>query len=252
MRGAIGLRVMDDVRVSNVAPPWLAAPPDGRLSTSGLAMQPLQNSAVSYENEQVGLLVGAFRNMGTCARDVSIRYQYVNAQWQPMGDPIQNEARIATVGPGELLPYRFRLRRKADFDTTPAGYVIDVVAGTTATADDPECPVPPQAFEVRTGKPTSTRRSYQVNGHVRLIAGGPILPDGVTLTALLLDKNEQVLEVLTGAPDVRAVKLPTGLLEDSQTVPFSMATPVPLSKWVHRVEVFAEVLPDAQVARPPQ
>lgn len=246
------LEVRREVRLTNRAPDWLAAPTDGRLSTHGLAMQPLQNSAVSYENESVGLLVGALRNVGTCAQDVSMRFQYVNAQWQPVGDPLHNEARITNVGPGELLPYRFRLRRKADFDAPPAGYVIDITAGTTAPADDPECPVLPQAFEVRTGKPKSTTRSYAVNGTVRLVVGGPIPPDGVTLTALLLDENEQVLEVLTGAPDVRGTKLRTGMLEDSQTVPFSMATPVPLAKWVHHVEVFAEVLPHAQVARPPQ
>lgn len=244
------LDVRKEVRVTSHAPEWLAAPTEGRLRTSeGVAVQPLQNAAVSYENESIGLLVGAFRNAGACAQDVSIRFQYVNAQWQPIGDPIENEARVTVVEPGDLLPYRFRLKRKSDFAQQPAGYVIEIDASRPPDPESTDCPVAPHAFEVRTGRSRSTSRSYEVTGTVRLVVGGPIRPDGVTLTALLLDKDDQVLEVLTGAPNLHGVHLPTGMLEDAQVVPFTLATPVPLARRVTRVEVFAEVLPGAKVAR---
>lgn len=37
------------------------------------------------------------------------------------------------------------------------------------------------------------------------------------------------------------------MLEDSQVVPFTLVTPIPLAKWVDQVEVLAEVLPAAAV-----
>lgn len=241
------LEVMNEVRLSTSAPEWLAAPGDGRLQTAeGVTVQPLQNAAVSYENDSIGMLVGAFRNAGGCLQDLTMRFHYTNAQWQRIGDPIENEARVTVVEPDELLPYRFRLARKADFTPEPAGYVIEIDARKPVDGES-ECPVPAQAFEVRIGKPRSTSRSYTVNGTVRLVVGGPLRPDAITLTALLLDKEEQVLEVLTGTPNVKGISLPTGLLEDSQVVPFTLATPVPLGKWVARVEVFPEVLPNASV-----
>lgn len=257
-QGATGVRpgrmleVRSEIRLTNRPPEWLAAPNDGRLQTSeGIVVQSLQHSAVSYENDSIGMMVGAFRNLGGCAQDVTVRFHYTNAQWQRIGDPIESEARVTVVEPGGLLPYRFRLKRKTDFTPEPAGYVIEIDARKPVDAET-DCPVPPHAFEVRTGKSRSTSRSYAVNGTVRLVVGGPVRPDGVTLTALLIDANDQVLEVLTGAPTVQGVRLPTGMLEDGQVVPFTLLTPVPVGKWVSRVEVYAEVLPGAAVQQRPQ
>ena len=87
---------------------------------------------------------------------------------------------------------------------------------------------------------------------LRVRAGGPLRADGITLTALLLDKDGQVLEVLTGTPDITGLNLPGGLLQDSHAAPFTLVTPVPLGRWVAEVQVFAEVLPDAELAAPDQ
>lgn len=60
-----------------------------------------------------------------------------------------------------------------------------------------------------------------------------------------------MLEVLTGAPDLEDLTLSTGFVENGQVLPFTLATPVPLGKWVAEVQIFAELLADAQVATEP-
>lgn len=259
--GVRGRMVERDVRMTTAPPEWLAIPAEGRLATSdGVDLAPLQNASVSYENAALGMLVGAFRNTGTCLRDAAVRLQYTDEQGAPIGEPIENEARVSLVEPDGLLPYRFRLKRKSDLSRAPVGYVVQVaeagrpvVSGVRWVEEGrapvrQACPTRPYAFEVSTGKAKATWQSYRLPGTLRVAAGGPIRPEGITITALLLDKDQQVLEVLTGAPDVTGASLPTGLLETGASLPFTLATPVPLGKWVADVKVFAEVLPDAQVA----
>ncbi len=252
-----------DVRVTDVRPEWLALPSEGRVLTSdGIAVRPLQNAGVSYENASLGMLVGALRNVGACARDVYVRLQYTNARWEPLGSPIDNEARVTQLEPGGLLPYRFRLRRTDEFPEPPAGYVLEVAEQGRPVrrgvqwvdADKPPdtttpCPERPYALDVRLGRHRSGSSSYRVNGDLRVSRGGPLRPDGVMLTALLLDQQGQVLEVLTGAPTVEPGVLRDGLIHDGTDLAFSLATPVPLGKWVKAVEVFAEVLPDARAVQ---
>lgn len=251
--------LLRDVTVSSTPPAWLAAPTKGRLVTSdGMEVQVLQNASVSFENASIGMMVGALRNVGACARNVSVRFQYTDEHWQPLGAPIQNEARVTMADPDGLIPYRFRLRHKSDFPRAPIGYLVEVMADDSArtpagagsdasgvTGAAQRCPPRSYGFELKTGT-RSTVTSFQIVGTLQVVAGGQIRADGITLTALLLDKDDQVLEVLTGAPDLRGVPVPTGLLDPSHVVPFTLATPVPLAKWVSRVQVFAEVLADAR------
>lgn len=260
--GVRGRMVERDVRMTTAPPEWLAIPAEGRLATSeGVDLAPLQNASVSYENAALGMLIGAFRNTGTCLGDASVRLRYIDDHGAPIGEPIENEARVTLVEPDGLLPYRFRLKKKVDLPRSPAAYVIEVAEAGRAVVGGlrwveagkgpAHTPCPPRryAFEVSTGKAKSAWQSYRVTGTLRVVSGGPLRPEGITITALLLDKDQQVLEVLTGAPDLEHVSLPTGLLEQGQAVPFTLATPVPLGKWVADVKAFAEVLPDAQVAQ---
>ncbi len=50
----------------------------------------------------------------------------------------------------------------------------------------------------------------------------------------------------TGAPELEGTNLPIGCSRTPRRFGFTLATPVPLGKWVTDVEVFAEVLPDAR------
>ena len=264
--GGSGVRstmVERDVRVTHLPPDWLAIPAEGRLMASnGVYLEPLQSASVSYENATLGMLIGAFRNVGQCLQDVSVRLRYTDAEGKPLGGPIENEARITMVDPDGLLPYRFRLKKKTELPRPATGYVLEVVEGdrkaSAAIRWEPDgetpprlpCPARPFDFDVTRGKSRATWTSYHVTGTLRVVAGGPFRLDGITLTALLLDKDQQVLEVLTGAPDVEGISLPTGYVETGQVLPFTLATPVPLGKWVSDVQIFAEILPDAQVTRP--
>ena len=68
-----GARVERDVTMTHAPPEWLAIPKDGRLAASdGLDLRPLQNAGVSFENASLGMLVGALRNVGSCADDVRV------------------------------------------------------------------------------------------------------------------------------------------------------------------------------------
>ena len=99
-------------------PHWLELPRVARISTGdGLVMRPLHNSAISFENLKLGILVGALRNDGACATDLSVRLQYVDKEWAPIGPPLYNEARVSRTEPGGILPFRFRLRTIADSTT---------------------------------------------------------------------------------------------------------------------------------------
>lgn len=248
------------MEVSDVAPPWLALPSNARVLTSeGMEVRPLRNSGVSYENFKLGLLVGALKNHGNCAQDITVRLQYTDDRWQPIGDPIESEARVSVVEPDGLVPYRFRLRRADEMPTAPSGYIIQVseqgkpVSGTLQWVTDTKTldpvPCPPATLRLRTvsNRWRPTLNGFRITGSLTVEAGGPVRPDGVTLTAVLLDRDGQVLEVLTGIPDVDEKTVASGTLLTGQTVPFTLSTPIPVGKAVSSVLLFPEALPDAQV-----
>lgn len=247
------------VTVRPVLPAWVAMPLTARILTSrGLEVRPLRNSAVTWENAKLGVLVGALTNDGSCARDVRAFLQYTDHRWQPMGDPIESEARVSQVEPGGVFPYRFRLKRTDDFPVAPSGYILQVVqdgqpvAGTLEWVTEtrrpaPEpCGAPPVSIETTVTQSRSTLSGYRVAGTLTVTAGGPVRPDAITLTALLRDAGGDVLEVLTGVPVVKAVAGSTGHIEPGQTLPFALSTGVPLGKAVTSTTIFVEVLGAAQ------
>ena len=248
------------VAVTDALPYWVAMPQSARILTSdGLEMRPLKNSAVTYENAKLGVLVGALRNSGGCARHLSVRLQYTDAHWRPMGKPIENEARVSQVEPGGSLPYRFQLRRKDDFRELPSGYIVQVVEDDKPVAatiqwvsanrkvDVSPCPPGLMVTSTEVKKKRATLSGYRLEGLLTVRNGGPVRPDGMMLTALLLDEAGEVLEVLTGIPDPKPKDLPTGLIENGQPVAFALSTGIPIGKSVASTELFTEVLPDAHV-----
>ena len=54
--------------------------------------------------------------------------------------------------------------------------------------------------------------------------------------------------VLTGIPEPKRNELPTGLIENGQTLDVTLSTGIPIGKAVKSVQFFTELLPDAQVA----
>ena len=249
------------VEVRATLPMWVAMPQSARILTSeGLELRPLKNSAVTYENAKLGVLVGALRNSGGCARDLSVRLQYTDDHWRPVGDPIENEARVSQVEPGGALPYRFRLRRNDEFKEPPSGYIVQVTeAGRPVAAtlqwvardrkvDRSPCPPTALVASAQDKKHRATLTGYRVDGALTVHKGGPVRPDGIMLTALLLDGAGDVLEVLTGIPEPKRHELPTGLIENGQTLDVTLSTGIPIGKAVKSVQFFTELLPDAQVA----
>jgi hypothetical protein len=249
------------VEVRSALPPWVAMPPTARILTSdGLVMRPLRNSAVTHENTKLGVLVGALGNAGGCARNLRVSLQYTDDHWRPMGEPIDNEARVSEVSPGAPLPYRFRLKRNEDFPEPPSGYILQVVedgkavsdrlawVSTRRKVDTSPCPPAALAVDAAVSGSRATLRGYRVTGVLTLKAGGPLRPDGITLTALLRDANGDVLEVLTGIPTFRDKDLPTGFIENGQALSFTLATSVPLGSAVTTTTIFTEVLTDARIA----
>jgi hypothetical protein len=248
------------VEVTESLPSWVAMPQSARILTSdGLEMRPLKNSAVTYENAKLGVLVGALRNSGGCARNLSVRLQYTDEYWRPMGKPVENEARVSQVQPGGSLPYRFQLRRKDEFRDLPSGYIVQVVEDDKPVAatlqwvssnrkvDVSPCPPGLVVASTEVTKKRATLSGYRLEGLLTVRNGGPVRPDGMMLTALLLDEDGDVLEVLTGIPQPKRKDLPTGLIENGEPIPFALSTGIPLGKAVAATEVFTEVLPDAQV-----
>ena len=249
------------VEVTYAVPAWLALPASARVETGdGLIVTPLRNSGLSYENIKVGVLVGALHNQGRCAKDVTVRLQYTDDSWQPVGAPLENEARISDVEAGGLIPYRFRLQRREEFTTAPTGYVIQVTEQgrplptgmqwvTRTSGARPavtSCPEPAVQFSVATTPGRTTRSGYRVSGTVTVESGGPVRPDGVTLTALVLDKDDQVLEVLTGVPDVDEQRTSANAIATGESRPFTLASPIPIGRAAVTVRVFPEVLPGAR------
>ncbi len=245
-------------------PAWVAMPQTARILTSdGIEMRPLRNSAVTWENAKLGILVGALTNAGPCARNLRAFLQYTDHRWRPMGEPIESEARVSRVEPGGVLPYRFRLKRADDFPVSPSGYILQVVEDGRPLADtlqwvtggtrQPEitpCSPSPLALAVVVTQSRGTLSGYRVAGSLSVQAGGPVRPDAITVTALLRDADGDVLEVLTGIPAPKGKTPPTDLIENGQSLPFALSTGVPLGKAVASTTMFVEVLGDAQVAPP--
>ncbi len=249
------------VEVRAALPMWVAMPRSARILTSdGLELRSLKNSAVTYENAKLGVLVGALRNFGPCGRNLSVRLQYTDDHWRPLGAPIENEARVSQVEPGGALPYRFRLRRNDEFTEPPSGYIVQVVEDDKPVAatlqwvardrkvDTSACPATALVASAQATRRRSTLNGYRVDGALTVQSGGPVRPDGIMLTALLLDEAGEVLEVVTGIPAARRQKLPTGLIENGQTIGFTLSTGIPIGNAVASVQMFTELLPDAQVA----
>jgi hypothetical protein len=248
------------VEVRSALPAWVAVPLHARILTSdGLEFRALKNSAVTYENAKLGVLVGALRNDGGCARQLTARLQYTDEHWRPVGPPLENEARVSQVEPGGVLPYRFRLRRTDDFEAAPSGYIVQIteadkpVAATlqwvsgSRTIDRSPCPPATLIASVQDTKRRTTLRGYRVDGSLTVESGGPVRPDGMMLTALLLDEAGEVLEVLTGIPDTSKSQ-PSAPIENGQSIAFRLSTGIPLGKAVKTVQFFTEVLPGAEVA----
>ena len=248
------------VEVRSVLPPWVAMPSTARILTSdGLEMRPLRNSAVTWENAKVGILVGALANAGGCARDVRAFLQYTDHRWQPLGPPIESEARVGEVPPGGVLPYRFRLKRADDFAVAPSGYILQVVEDGKPVADTlqwvskapktapAECAARGVALATVVTQSRATLGGYRVTGTLTVTAGGPVRPESIAVTALLRDASGDVLEVLTGVPVVRDKDEALAPIENGRAMSFSISTAIPLGKGVATTTLFTDVLGDAQV-----
>ncbi len=251
-------------------PRWVELPRESRIRTGeGIDLQPLHNSAISFENLKLGLLVGALRNTGRCVSNVSARLQYVDAAWQPMGEAIPNEARVSQVEPGGILPFRFRLRNVADSSAPPAAYVVLVEeddkpltdpfswtrwvsSSATETIDGSPCPPSDTRFDTTVTRTSPLRNGYRVDGRTTLVAGGPVRADGLVVTAVLRDRKGEVLEVLAGTPTFKPRDVPAGVMLTGQAVEFRLQTDIPLGKDVTDVDVMVETLPDAVLGTPPQ
>src|SRR5690606_5655297 len=91
------------------------------------------------------------------------------------------------------------------------------------------------------------RDGYLIGGTITLVEGAPVRADGVVITALLRDEQQQVLEVLVGTPARRERTLGDGQLLPGTPVPFRLRTDIPVGEDVADVTVMVEPLPDASV-----
>lgn len=251
------------VEVRDALPSWVALPRSARVLTSkGVEMRALKNSAVTLENAKSGVLVGALRNAGGCAKALSVRLQYADANWRPVGQAIESEVSATRVEPGGILPYRFRLLKNEDFQTPPAAYILQVAEEGRPVAqtiewisgqkviDSSPCPPPPVAIETQVKGTRATLSGYRVTGSLTLSQGGPVRPEAIGITALLLDDRGEVLEVLIGRPTPKPKDLPAGVVANGQPLPFVLSTPVPLGRAVAKVEISTELLSDDREASP--
>jgi hypothetical protein len=120
-------------------------------------------------------------------------------------------------------------------------------ASRPAGAPQP-CTQAQRRVETTVTKRLPMREGFRLEGTVTLAAGAPIRADGMTVTALLQDENDQVLEVLVGTPTFRVRDYPDGVLREGQSVPFVLRTDIPLGRSPRAVTVMVELLPDAAVA----
>jgi hypothetical protein len=261
--------VVTSTEVRESVPRWLELPRQARVQTGDdLDMKPLHNAAVSLESLRIGILIGALRNDGTCATDVNARLQYVDANWKPMGPPIPNEARVSRVEPGGIFPYRFRLRNIGESDEPPAAYLVIVeqdgkpmanpyswtrwVDPQSAVVERTPCPASDTTMEAVVTRRNASRSGYLLQGTVTVEEGGPVRADGLVITAILRDSDDNLLEVLVGTPTYRERDVPTGVLATGQQVGFRLRTDVPLGRSVAQIDLVAELLPDARVDQAPQ
>jgi hypothetical protein len=124
------------------------------------------------------------------------------------------------------------------------------------TARDPagHAPCAPAAtsIEAEVTKRQPLRQGFLLQGTVTLVEGSPVRADGLVVTAVLQDKQTEVLDVLAGTPTVRARDVPTGVIQVGHRLEFRLLSDMPLGKDVASVDVMVEVLPDAVVALPPR
>lgn len=249
-------RVASEDRV----PQWVALPAQGRIRTSeGLRLETFRTSGITYENVALGVLVGAMKNVGRCAMDLRVFLQYTDDRWRPMGDPIENEARVSRVEPGGVLPFRFRLRANDEFAEPPSGFSLHVHERGRALPEEYRWGVPLEPAPDTTTAPCSTTQprvtavvkrmltnrtdAFTVRGEVAW-EGDAVREDAVALTAVVFDKADEVLEVLTGTPETKPATASSR--EGRQVRRFTLVSPIPVGRLAARVAVHVEVLDDPE------
>ena len=252
-------------RVSDEMPFWLELPQGARVwSADGLGVEPLNSAAVAVDNLRVGVLIGALRFLGSCVDDLRFRLQYVDEAWQPLGSPVENEARVGRVGPGQLVPYRFRLNTVDDLPTRPTGFVV-VVDTLTAPHDGPllwnrlrdrsvpaatpaSCGPDDTRVESIATRRQTLRNGFRLEGRATVAGGKPVRADGMTITAVLHDAQGDILEVLVGTPTLDRRQRRHGLLAPGEQVAFTLQTDVPVGPFLAEVPLYVELLPHVDVA----
>jgi hypothetical protein len=250
------------VTAEDRTPLWAALPPQGRIRTSpGLRLEAYRSSGITYENLKLGVLVGALKNVGRCATDLRVFLQYTDDRWRPVGDPIESEARVSRVEPDGVLPFRFRLASNDAFAAPPSGFSLHVHEQGRALPDEyraivplerpavpvatPCTPITPVVTATVTRMSTTRTDGFSARGEVRW-EGASLREDALTLTAVVFDAADEVLEVLTGTPDPATAS--SSSQEGRQVRRFTLTSPVPVGRRAARAVVHVDIL-DAPQAR---
>ena len=96
----------------------------------------------------------------------------------------------------------------------------------------------PPVIATVTRMSTTRTNGFTLRGEARW-EGAAMRDDALTLTAVVFDASDQVLDVLTGTPDPAAAGADT---QGAQVRRFTLSSPIPIGRLAKRAVVYAEVL----------
>lgn len=178
------------------APEWLSLPSSAEIrAPSGVRVEVVSTSIVSNEARKEAALVGMFRNVGRALSGAALSLTYIGSDGQSMVASASNGALVSAVHTDGLLPFRFPLLRSSLLPGKAAAIRVSIQEDVAAAR---------RPVAAQTAGKNSVRGLGQgviATGHIDLSPpDDQDTGESLVLTAVLLDSNRQVLEVLTGKP----------------------------------------------------
>jgi hypothetical protein len=174
------------------APAWLALPQRAQMVLpDGVRLEVVSTAIISHEEPRQAALVGVFRNAGRPLAGLTLTLAFVGPDGESVVWSSPDAAGISEVATGASLPFRFPL--------VPMSTLHGPVMALRVTLEEAGAP---------RGRPVETRllrhAAKQAGGDATVLAGeielaaDEIPAPSLRLSALLLDRNQQNLDVLVG------------------------------------------------------
>lgn len=216
---------------SDRIPTWLATAPSVRLALPpGVRLELVTMSVISSDHRRQAALIGLFRNRGRILSGVRLTLAYIGPDDESVVRLLPNAAQVSEVAVDGLLPFRFQLLTAVEVPEAFARFEISLDERAGAARRSVSA-VARGEFSTRAQRGSGMSVTGDVVTAEQAAAVSGAESPSPFLTLILWDKNDRLLDVLSGT----AIFVP-GL----HVHRFSLDSFLPAAKLIKRIQVYAE------------